>query len=54
MFQTFPKSYKFFSPKEEISITKASRYIGNAVPPKLGKITAKSIKKHLDEIKSNK
>lgn len=47
MFQTFPKSYKFFSPKEEISITKASRYIGNAVPPQLGKITAKSIKKHL-------
>lgn len=47
MFQTFPKSYKFFSPKEEISITKASRYIGNAVPPQLGKITAKSIKIHL-------
>ena len=33
MFQTFPKGYKFFSPKESISITKASRYIGNAVPP---------------------
>lgn len=47
MFQTFPKGYKFFSPKEEISITKASRYIGNAVPPKLGEVTAKSIKKHL-------
>ena len=25
MFQTFPKGYKFFSPKESISITKASR-----------------------------
>lgn len=49
MFQTFPKSYKFFSPKEEVSISKASRYIGNAVPPKLGKITAISIKEHLYE-----
>jgi len=51
MFQTFPKGYKFFSPKEEISITKASRYIGNAVPPKLGEITAKSIIRHLVLIK---
>lgn len=47
MFQTFPKGYKFFSPKEEISITKASRYIGNAVPPKLGEVTAISILNHL-------
>ncbi len=50
MFQTFPKNYKFFSPKEEISITKASRYIGNAVPPRLGKITAKSIILHIKQI----
>lgn len=54
MFQTFPKGYKFFSPKEEISITKASRYIGNAVPPKLGEITAISIIKHLASIKKIK
>lgn len=53
MFQTFPKNYKFFSPKEEISITKASRYIGNAVPPKLGEITAVSIQKHLDKLEKN-
>ena len=50
MFQTFPKEYKFFSPKESISITKASRYIGNAVPPKLGKVTARSILNHLKKI----
>ncbi|MFR4302174.1 MAG: DNA cytosine methyltransferase [Bacteroides thetaiotaomicron] len=50
MFQTFPKGYKFFSPKESISITKASRYIGNAVPPKLGKVTARSILNHLKKI----
>lgn len=48
LFQTFPKNYKFFAPEDEISLTKASRYIGNAVPPVLGKITAESIIKHLE------
>lgn len=58
LFQTFPSTYKFFPPNQEISTTKASRYIGNAVPPVLGKITAESIIRHLknygkisDEIK---
>ncbi len=45
--QTFPKKYKFFAPDEHISLSKASRYVGNAVPPTLGKITADSIVKHL-------
>lgn len=49
LFQTFPKKYNFFSPTEVISISKASRYIGNAVPPQLGIIIAKSIKKHLKQ-----
>lgn len=47
LFQTFPMEYEFFSPDETIAITKASRYIGNAVPPKLGQIIAESIKNHL-------
>ena len=47
IFQTFPKEYTFFPPNEEVAITKASRYIGNAVQPKLGEITAESIIKHL-------
>ncbi len=47
LIQTFPKTYKFFSDEESVSITKASRYIGNAVPPKLGQIIAMSIAKHL-------
>lgn len=53
-FQTFPDTYKFFPDEQRISITKASRYIGNAVPPKLGEITAISIINHLvlhDKIK---
>lgn len=45
--QTFPNNYKFFEKESEISISKASRYIGNAVPPKLGEITAASITQHL-------
>ena len=43
LLQTFPISYKFFPDEESVSITKASRYIGNAVPPKLGEIIGKSI-----------
>jgi len=51
IFQTFPKKYKFFSPNEMVGLTRASRYIGNAVPPVLGKITADSIIKHLKKYK---
>jgi DNA (cytosine-5)-methyltransferase 1 len=43
IFQTFPRHYKFFADEAEISITKAARYIGNAVPPRLGEVIAKSI-----------
>lgn len=47
LLQTFPKDYLFFEDEAKVSLTKASRYIGNAVPPKLGEIIANSIKKHL-------
>ena len=47
IFQTFPLDYKFFSPKESVSISKASRYVGNAVPPKLGEVIAESIINHI-------
>lgn len=43
IFQTFPRDYQFFEDESSVSITKASRYIGNAVPPKLGEVIAKSI-----------
>ena len=51
LFQTFPPYYKFFPNEQEISLTKASRYIGNAVPPKLGEVIAESIKKHVRNYK---
>ena len=47
LFQTFPPTYKFFSNEQEVSLTKVSRYIGNAVPPRLGEVIAESIKKHI-------
>lgn len=47
LLQTFPMSYKFFENENEVSITKASRYIGNAVPPRLGEIIAESIIEHI-------
>ena len=50
LFQTFPDTYKFFPNEQDVSLTKASRYIGNAVPPKLGEVIAESIKQHLRNI----
>lgn len=47
LIQTFPLDYQFFPNEDNISIVKASRYIGNAVPPRLGEIIAESIKQHI-------
>lgn len=47
LFQTFPTTYKFFPNEQEVSLTKASRYIGNAVPPRLGEVIADSIISHV-------
>lgn len=52
LFQTFPITYKFFPNEEEVSLTKASRYIGNAVPPKLGETIAQSIKNYIEDLKN--
>lgn len=47
LLQTFPFTYKFFQNEKNVSLVKASRYIGNAVPPRLGEIIAESIKQHI-------
>jgi len=51
LLQTFPMEYVFFPPQEQEYITKVSRHIGNAVPPKLGEVIAMSILNHLKEYK---
>lgn len=47
LLQTFPMNYRFFPDEETVSLSKASRYIGNAVPPRLGEVIAESIKIHI-------
>lgn len=49
LFQTFPNEYKFIEDySKPFRINAISRQIGNAVPVDLGKVVAKSIKKHLN------
>jgi DNA (cytosine-5)-methyltransferase 1 len=48
--QTFPDNYKFF-PNDECKIGKWAKFIGNAVPVRLGEIIAESIEQHLIDCK---
>ncbi len=48
LFQTFPKKYEFFPPGAEVHFKIIGKQIGNAVPVRLGRIVARSIKKHLE------
>ena len=48
MLQTFPKKYAFVEPGEPIAFKRIGRLIGNAVPVRLGRVIARSIKKHLE------
>jgi len=47
LLQTFPPYYDFIDPKAKFSVKAIAMHIGNAVPVQLGRIIAKSIKKHL-------
>lgn len=48
LLQTFPSNYKFVEPGAPVVISHVARHIGNAVPVRLGRIIARSIKKHLE------
>ena len=41
--QSFPDSFEFVPPGEEVSVQREARHIGNAVPPALGKAVAEQI-----------
>jgi DNA (cytosine-5)-methyltransferase 1 len=47
MLQTFPRNYRFVAPRDPVHNRGVSRHIGNAVPVRLGRIIARSIKLHL-------
>ena len=46
--QTFPVDYKFFREEGSVSLKVLGRYIGNAVPPKLGEAIGHSIRENID------
>lgn len=48
LLQAFPSDYKFIDPSRKSPTREIGRHIGNAVPPKLGQIIARSIIKHLE------
>jgi DNA (cytosine-5)-methyltransferase 1 len=47
-FQTFPRDYVFFNPKEDMIAGDVARFIGNAVPVRLGEVIGKSILEHIN------
>jgi DNA (cytosine-5)-methyltransferase 1 len=50
LLQSFPRRYKFVHPKEKVHNKRVSRHVGNAVPVRLGRVIARSIRKHLEEV----
>jgi len=49
LLQTFPPDYAFFDPDATWYVETVGRHIGNAVPVDLGRVIARSIKRHIDE-----
>lgn len=50
LLQSFPKKFRFVPPREPINGMMLARQIGNAVPVKLGRVIARSIKNHLKQV----
>lgn len=48
LLQTFPKSFSFVPQGEAVQFASVGRMIGNAVPPRLGQIIARSISRHAE------
>jgi DNA (cytosine-5)-methyltransferase 1 len=48
LLQTFPHKYKFVPPGEKIPVQTVALHIGNAVPVRLARIVARSIRRHLE------
>ncbi|HYH75803.1 MAG TPA: DNA cytosine methyltransferase [Candidatus Saccharimonadales bacterium] len=53
LFQTFPTDYKFYDPKKDVPMGQVAKFIGNAVPVRLGEVIGESIRNHLlQEVRS--
>jgi DNA (cytosine-5)-methyltransferase 1 len=48
MIQSFPADYQFFPKDQQFIVRDVARFIGNAVPVRLGEVIATSIKRHLE------
>jgi DNA (cytosine-5)-methyltransferase 1 len=49
LLQTFPRRYRFVEPRTRIAMQTVALHLGNAVPVRLGRIIARSIRQHLQE-----
>jgi DNA (cytosine-5)-methyltransferase 1 len=49
LLQTFPRYYELYDPVTPISSKRICQHLGNAVPVRLGRIIARSIKQHIED-----
>jgi len=47
--QTFPQNYKFVAPDKQIITAHVAKFIGNAVPVRLGAVIGRSIREHIEQ-----
>jgi DNA (cytosine-5)-methyltransferase 1 len=47
LLQTFPRAYRFVEPRKAFAMQLVALQIGNAVPVRLARIVARSIRRHL-------
>jgi DNA (cytosine-5)-methyltransferase 1 len=50
LLQTFPRYYKLYDPELPFSGKRICKHLGNAVPVRLGRIIARSIRRHIEEV----
>lgn len=49
MLQSFPRDYEFLAPDQPVTFSHVGRLIGNAVPPTLARVIARSVRRHLTQ-----
>jgi DNA (cytosine-5)-methyltransferase 1 len=49
LLQTFPPTYEFVAPDKPVQFNPIGRLIGNAVPVRLGRAVARSLKEHVEQ-----